>query len=70
VCWKSSEYENPPPPWRRNKEGTKQDDVRRPERRKNSVRKSANQEGELGPEIIGKSDDDRIADCPWQVVSA
>jgi len=70
MCWKSSENENPPPPWRRHKQGTKQDDVGGPERRKNSVRKSANQEGELGSKIISNSDDDRIADCPGEVVSA
>src|SRR4029078_9022945 len=70
MCWKSSENENPPPPWRRHKQGTKQDDVRGPERRTNSVRKSANQEGELGSKIISNSDDDRIADCPGEVVSA
>src|SRR5262249_55249542 len=38
VRGKSSQNENPPLPWRRYKQGAKQDDVRGPERRKNSVR--------------------------------
>ncbi len=58
----SGDVDPPLPRWRDQKRA-EQNDVRRPERRENSVRQRSDQKGDFGAQVIGDRDNDDIPDC-------